>query len=245
MSKNQAYIGIGTDGKRTIVFTEGFGKVSGKQTLSTFKGHIKEGSKQIHEEERGHRLLVDELALQSESYNARLLKGVSDRENPLQPINRKCFTLLRLRCADNVPVVFSRTYNPLSWNLKCDPFLYDISLYGLVDNVKVQEEKGDYRKEVSGRHELEFIETVRYTTSSFFDVEMTDSVQELNLVEGRSAMIESLDGSSEPFEVHYAETFIIPSSVKSYRVRSNGGEIKVVCAFVRQKNYPSERHSIF
>lgn len=93
LSRNQICIGIGTDGKRTIAFTEGYGKVSGKRTLSTFKDHIREGSKLIHDEERGHRLLVDELALKSETYNARLLKGVPDRENPLLPINRKCFFL--------------------------------------------------------------------------------------------------------------------------------------------------------
>ena len=37
LSRNQICIGIGTDGKRTIAFTEGFGNVSGKRTLSTFK----------------------------------------------------------------------------------------------------------------------------------------------------------------------------------------------------------------
>jgi mannose-6-phosphate isomerase class I len=104
----------------------------------------------------------------------------------------------------------------------------------LVDNIKVLEEKEGFKKEVTGLHELEFIETVRYTTSTYFDVEMTDSVEQLNLVDGESAVIESLDGSFEPFEVHYAESFIIPSAVKRYRVRSNGGEIKVVRAFVRQ-----------
>ena len=38
-------------------------------------------------------MLVDELGLKSETYNARLLKGVSDKDNPLLPINRKCFFL--------------------------------------------------------------------------------------------------------------------------------------------------------
>ncbi len=93
LSRNQICIRIGTDGKRTIAFTEGFGKVSGKRNLSTFKDHIKEGSSLINDEEREHRLLVDELKLQSETYNAKLLKGVPDKDNPLMPINRKCFFL--------------------------------------------------------------------------------------------------------------------------------------------------------
>ncbi|MGN0907454.1 MAG: class I mannose-6-phosphate isomerase [Bullifex sp.] len=104
----------------------------------------------------------------------------------------------------------------------------------LVDNIHTVEESGDFRKEVTGLHELEFIETVRYTTSSSCDVEMNDSVQQLNLAEGEKAVIESTDGSFAPFEVHYAESFIIPSSVRKYRIRSCGGQIKVVAAFVRQ-----------
>ena len=104
----------------------------------------------------------------------------------------------------------------------------------LVDRIRTVEESGDYRKEITGLHELEFIETVRYTTSSVFEVEMNDSVQQLNLVEGEKAVVESIDGSFAPFEVHYAESFIIPSSVKKYRIRSCGGQIKVVAAYVRQ-----------
>ena len=53
---------------------------------------------------------------------------------------------------------------------------------------------------------------------------MNDSVQQLNLVEGEKAVVESIDGSFAPFEVHYAESFIIPSSVKKYRIRSCGGK---------------------
>ena len=104
----------------------------------------------------------------------------------------------------------------------------------LVDRIRTVEESGDYRKEITGLHELEFIETVRYTTSSVFEVEMNDSVQQLNLVEGEKAVVESIDGSFAPFEVHYAESFIIPSSVKKYRIRSCSGQIKVVAAYVRQ-----------
>ena len=104
----------------------------------------------------------------------------------------------------------------------------------LVDRIRTVEESGDYRKEITGLHELEFIETVRYTASSVFEVEMNDSVQQLNLVEGEKAVVESIDGSFAPFEVHYAESFIIPSSVKKYRIRSCSGQIKVVAAYVRQ-----------
>ena len=40
--------------------------------------------------------------------------------------------------------------------------------------------------------------------------------QMLNLVDGKSAVIE---GDFEPFIVHYAETFIIPASIKEYSIK--------------------------
>ncbi len=48
-------------------------------------------------------------------------------------------------------------------------------------------------------------------------------MNEGNLVEGKNAYIESTDGSFEPFEVHYAETFIVPAAVGAYEVRPAAG----------------------
>ena len=55
----------------------------------------------------------------------------------------------------------------------------------------------------------------------------------LNLVDGKVCVVESLDGSFEDYEVHYAETFIVPASVGRYRVRAVEGAIKVIQAYVR------------
>jgi hypothetical protein len=44
-------------------------------------------------------------------------------------------------------------------------------------------------------------------------------VNVLNLVEGECAVVESPDGAFAPFEVHYAETFIIPAAVGAYQIR--------------------------
>lgn len=41
----------------------------------------------------------------------------------------------------------------------------------------------------------------------------------LNLVEGDAAIVESPTNAFEPFEVHYAETFIIPENIKEYIIR--------------------------
>ncbi|WRK52860.1 hypothetical protein SD457_21960 [Coprobacillaceae bacterium CR2/5/TPMF4] len=57
----------------------------------------------------------------------------------------------------------------------------------------------------------------------------------LNLVDGSSAVIESPNGAFEPFIVHYAETFIIPSAVNEYTIRpyNKGETIKFIQAYVR------------
>ncbi len=103
----------------------------------------------------------------------------------------------------------------------------------LVSRIEVLDAHDDFMKEHTGLHALEFIETERYTTSSSYDVTMGDSMHVCNLVDGEKAAVESIDGSFEPFEVHYAETFIIPSAVRRYRVRALCGEIKMITAYVR------------
>ena len=46
-------------------------------------------------------------------------------------------------------------------------------------------------------------------------------------------MIESVDGSFAPYEVHYAETFILPAQVKECVIRPISGEVKILRATVR------------
>ncbi len=87
--------------------------------------------------------------------------------------------------------------------------------------------------EKTGLHKREFIETIRVTTLSYADIEMHDSVQVVNLVAGEVAYVESLENAFEPFEIHYAETCIVPASVKKYRITSGGGEIVLIVAEVR------------
>ena len=80
-------------------------------------------------------------------------------------------------------------------------------------------------------HELEFIETRRYTINNSSLHKTHGTVNMLNLVDGKSAVIE---GDFEPFIVHYAETFIIPASIKEYTIKPyNCDEVKVLKAYVR------------
>jgi mannose-6-phosphate isomerase class I len=93
------------------------------------------------------------------------------------------------------------------------------------------------REERTGLHEQEFIETRRHWFSRPALHETGGSVNVLNLVEGREAIVESPGHAFEPFVVHYAETFIVPAAVGEYTVRpcgeSEGKECATIKAFVR------------
>lgn len=103
----------------------------------------------------------------------------------------------------------------------------------LVSRFSVVEDKENYTQEHTGLHELEFIETRRFTIRDHADVDCHESVNVLNLVEGTSCLVESISGEFEPYEVHYAETFIVPESVGKYRLRAVNGPVKVMQAYVR------------
>ncbi|MFZ6029071.1 MAG: class I mannose-6-phosphate isomerase [Chloroflexota bacterium] len=91
-------------------------------------------------------------------------------------------------------------------------------------------------EERTGLHEREFIETRR----TWFDGPVTHhthgSVNVLNLVEGSAVIVESPSGAFEPFEVHYAETFIVPAAVGTYVIRPApgvSGKCGTIKAYVR------------
>ena len=107
----------------------------------------------------------------------------------------------------------------------------------LVNHIEIIHDEDDYKEEKTGLHELEFIETRRFTTKEKTYHDCQDGVHMLNLVEGSSAVIESPTHAFEPFIVHYAETFIVPSIVKEYTVRPEQGQetIQFIKAYVRQR----------
>lgn len=105
----------------------------------------------------------------------------------------------------------------------------------LVNQISVIDQADDVLEEKTGLHELEFIETRRFTASKKTYHDASDGFHICNLVDGKTAVIESSDGSFEPFTVHYAETFIIPAAVGKYTIRpaEPGQEIKFIKAYVR------------
>jgi len=98
----------------------------------------------------------------------------------------------------------------------------------------------DYDEVVTGLHELEFIETRRYTIRTHVDLDMNDSFSMCNLVDGTAVRVISLAGTFEPFEVHYAETFIIPATAGTIRLEPVEGEAMLLRAYVRGSQQTEE-----
>jgi transposase-like protein len=88
LSQNQICIGVATYKQYSLFLVMGTGQPSQKQIFETFRNHIKPGSILIHDEETAHAKLVKELSLESKSYSSKYLKGLSDKDNPLNPVNR-------------------------------------------------------------------------------------------------------------------------------------------------------------
>lgn len=107
----------------------------------------------------------------------------------------------------------------------------------LVNRIEQITEGEGWREERTGLHEREFIETRRHWFKTTVKHTTKGSVNMLNLVEGEEAIIESPSNFFEPFVVHYAETFIIPASVKEYTIspygKAVGKEIATIKAYVR------------
>jgi mannose-6-phosphate isomerase class I len=103
----------------------------------------------------------------------------------------------------------------------------------LINRVEFVASGQGWKEERTGLHELEFIETRRrwFTEITRHHTEATVNV--LNLVEGREAMVESPTGDFDPFVVHYAETFIVPAAVGAYTIRPSGESKGSNCATIK------------
>ncbi|HEY5912285.1 MAG TPA: class I mannose-6-phosphate isomerase [Verrucomicrobiae bacterium] len=94
-----------------------------------------------------------------------------------------------------------------------------------------------WREERTGLHEREFIETRRHWFTGRVPHHTggieRGSVNVLNLVEGREAVVESPDNAFAPFVVHYAETFIVPAAVGPYTISPHGAVTTGECATIK------------
>src|SRR5579863_5917590 len=92
----------------------------------------------------------------------------------------------------------------------------------LINRVEFLEQGTGWTEERTGLHELEFIETRRTWFHETAPHVARNTVNVLNLIEGREAIVESPAGAFDPFVVHYAETFIVPASAGAYTIRPFG-----------------------
>ena len=95
---------------------------------------------------------------------------------------------------------------------------------------------GDGYSEIrTGLHELEFIETRVFTITQRVEIESNGEFAMLNLVDGKAVVIESPGNIFLPYEVNYAETFIIPAGAGNYTARPciDGDSVKLLKANVR------------
>lgn len=103
----------------------------------------------------------------------------------------------------------------------------------LVGQVELIHQEEGIREERTGLHEREFIETRRHWFSRPVTHNTQGGVNVLNLIEGEEAVVESPDGSFEPFVVHYAETFIIPAAVGAYTIAPHGPSVGKTLATIK------------
>ncbi|SEN11577.1 Mannose-6-phosphate isomerase, class I [Sphingomonas gellani] len=106
----------------------------------------------------------------------------------------------------------------------------------LVNQVRTIDAGSDWRRERTGLHPLEFIETERSWFATTIELDTHGTLNVLNLVAGNAAIVESPSGAFPDYEVHYAETFVIPAVVGRYRLRSlgpPGEQCAVMRAWVR------------
>ena len=87
ISRNKICVGVATDGRNTAAFCENVSKPSKKSTLTAFAKCIEPGSVLVHDGDNSHSSLIKALRLTSETHPTSETKGMSDRENPLDPVN--------------------------------------------------------------------------------------------------------------------------------------------------------------
>lgn len=92
----------------------------------------------------------------------------------------------------------------------------------LVDQVRIVGEGEGWTEEITGLHELEFIEVRRHWFTGPVPHDTEGTVNVLNLVEGYEAVVTSPTEAFAPFVVHYAETFIVPAQVGPYVITPHG-----------------------
>lgn len=88
ISRNKICVVTGTDAHKSFFIAIDISKLNETAALATYGHHIKPESLIVHDLELSHNILIDRLKLQSAAYDSNDLKNISDKENPMEPINR-------------------------------------------------------------------------------------------------------------------------------------------------------------
>lgn len=87
ISRNKIGVGVACNETKSIFIVTGTSKPSRKSTIETYGKHIARGSVLVHDDEHSHSILIEELELESIVYPTKETKGLSDKDNPLYPVN--------------------------------------------------------------------------------------------------------------------------------------------------------------
>ena len=96
LSRNKICVCCAVDSDGNSLFIQsGRGKPSMEEIWSAYGSHIKTGSTLIHDGENSHTILIEYLKLNSIVYTTQETKGLEDKDNPLDPINKRHALLKR------------------------------------------------------------------------------------------------------------------------------------------------------
>lgn len=126
------------------------------------------------------------------------------------------------------PINVERGKHVIQWE-RTTPFVKS----EIANHFEVLSDEDGIKEERTGLHPNEFIETRRHTFTRPVEHWTGGSVNVLNLVDGEAAIVESPEGKFAPFEVHYAETFIIPACIGRYTIKPLSGKCMTIKASVR------------
>lgn len=88
LSRNQFAIYSLADGNKCFLKLVGVGKPSEAKAMKAYSGHIAKGSVFIHDGEKAHNIVIEKLGLIGETHKTDETKRLSDKDNPMEPINK-------------------------------------------------------------------------------------------------------------------------------------------------------------
>lgn len=126
------------------------------------------------------------------------------------------------------PINIGHGSNVIQWERQTD-----FARQQLINQVEPVAQGDGWQEERTGLHENEFIETRRHWFTKKVSHTTAHSVNVLNVIQGEALLVESPTHAFEPFEVHYAETFIIPAAVGDYTIRPTGPSVGQTCGTIK------------